>query len=826
MTACGFCAKTAGAFVHIHDGYHIERSAVRSPQSAVRSPQCKVPRWEPGADYSSPHLKRTQGVHVNPNSKQRDPEKRIFVESSAAFLGTSLLLGCVGPSSCGKTYSALALARGIQRVSGGHITVIDTEAGRANLYAPRFQFKLPDGSLGLRHIPFSPPFSPLDYLAVIEGAVARGAKVIVVDSMSHEHEGEGGVLEMHEEDMGGDDRKNFTAWARPKAQRRQLIGRILQMKGVHFIFCFRAKEKLRYVGGKPEIRGLMPQAGEEFIYEQTMNFLLPLGANGVPVLDSSYEDEKIMIKIPEQFRPLFAEPRQLSADLGQHLAMWAAGSSLPAGMVAPKLVAAPGKPGTVPTPIATVAPTQTTAPTSSAPATPTVTTTTSAPPAAVQAAPLTAVVASVRPATSADEVIALYVGAKTRDEMKALRPQYDAVFATASETDRVRMKAAGNAAAERTSAAGAWGLTGPQQTPAATPTMTPVDAIISLYDRAPTRAVVRELRPQFDAVYDKASEVDRARMNAAGKSAVDRLVAAELAQPQTSQVPAAPMQTTTTAPVSMDPTLEAQAKLHAEGMAAFRSSLDSLGPEITQEQAAQLVIDHMAARAKEPKVSTEDGVTAQAEIMAHVVPKFASKASLGVMVRHMTYCAGYRVYKTYCDDLMLCTTAQNVYECWKTNGALVDSLPDEVKKEARLRTGKRIEAVDEKIPAGGVWLTKRIKEAREAASGPAAGGGSTTASSTAAVAAAAVPPVAPTLPTNGTPAATNGNGSADVHQHAPIESDLGQRIALLIDGATLQTILDLKSKIERNLFQTKLTRKDAETLLSLYGDKLAALASA
>lgn len=763
--------------------------------------------------------------------QKHDPEKRVFVESVAEFLGTPLLLGCVGPSSCGKTYSALALARGIQRVSGGHISVIDTEAGRANLYAPRFQFKLPDGSKGLRHLPFSPPFSPLDYLAAIEKAVSGGAKVVVVDSMSHEHEGEGGVLEMHEEDMGGDDRKNFTAWARPKAQRRQLIGRILQFRGVHFIFCFRAKEKLTYKSGKPEVRGLMPQAGEEFIYEMTMNFLLPLGANGIPVLDSSYEDEKIMIKIPEQFRGLFAEPRQLSADLGQHLAMWAAGPSVPAGMVAPKLMPAPG---TVP-PVqvaAVVAPapvratsTATPAVAAAPPATPA--TVASAPPAAAippAASPAVAAPTGLPPlmppaAATPDAIIALYGAVKTREEMKGLRPQFDAVFATASETDRVRMKAAGNAAVDRMKAA---------EVPV--PAMTPVDAIISLYDRAPTREAVRELRPQFDTVYDTASEPDRLRMNAAGRSAVERFVAASVPTPAASPAPAAPAAPApppaSQAPLSdaVDDALRATKKRNEEGMEAFRNALNSLGAEITQEQAAQLVIDHMSEDAKDPKVGTEDGATAQAEIMARVVPKFVSKASLGVIVRHVTFCTKHPIYKAYCDDLALCITPENVYECWKINGKAVDSLPDEVKAEARKRTGKRIEQIDEKISSGGVWLTKRIKEAREVANG----GSATTGTPPAAAAqpTAPTPPAAASTNVETPPVPAASNGSTDVHEHAPIESDLGQRVALEIDEATVQTILDIKPKIERYRDQRKITITDASTLLSLHSEKVQALASA
>src|SRR6185369_14815084 len=157
-------------------------------------------------------------------------------------------VGLMGPSGGGKTYSALRLASGIQRVSGGEIFVIDTEARRALHYADVFSF---------RHVVFGAPFGPLDYLAAIKYCVDKGAGVIVIDSMSHEHEGPGGVLEMHESETKrlaaawrmSIEKAQMAGWAKPKQDRRKLINGILQMP-VNVISCFRAKQKLKIRRGE------------------------------------------------------------------------------------------------------------------------------------------------------------------------------------------------------------------------------------------------------------------------------------------------------------------------------------------------------------------------------------------------------------------------------------------------------------------------------------------------------------------------------------------------------------------------------------------------
>lgn len=250
---------------------------------------------------------------------------RVFEDAPAVRTATPLLIGLDGPSGGGKTYSALRLATGIQRVVGGDVFGIDTESNRMLHYADKFKF---------RHVPFRAPFGPLDYLAAIDHCVSKGAKTIIVDSMSHEHEGPGGVLEMHEQEVtrlsGGDQAKaeriKMLAWGKPKAARRRLINSILQINA-NFIFCFRAKEKVKLIRGKePEQLGYMPIAGEEFVFEMTVCCLLLPGAKGIPTWESEFPGERMMMKQPGQFADLFEQAVALDEDTGMKMAQWAAGA--------------------------------------------------------------------------------------------------------------------------------------------------------------------------------------------------------------------------------------------------------------------------------------------------------------------------------------------------------------------------------------------------------------------------------------------------------------------------------------------------------------------
>lgn len=269
---------------------------------------------------------------------------RSFPIKQAVREKVPLLIGLMGPSGGGKTFSALRLATGIQSVSGGEIHFIDTEARRALHYADRFNFQ---------HIQFDAPFGSLDYLDVISASVRAGAGVVIVDSMSHEHSGPGGMIDLQEQEMdrmAGDDfakreRIKMLAWAKPKAARRRLIDGILQLN-TNFIFCFRGKETAKPVkrNGKTEVesQGFMPIAGDEFVFEMTLNCLLLPRSNGIPTWQTDKPGERIMMKLPAQFEKLADRQKPLDETVGKHLAEWAKGGAVQvASMDAMKQDAAP-----------------------------------------------------------------------------------------------------------------------------------------------------------------------------------------------------------------------------------------------------------------------------------------------------------------------------------------------------------------------------------------------------------------------------------------------------------------------------------------------------
>lgn len=205
-----------------------------------------------------------------------------------------LLMGFFAPNNGGKTVSALRVATGLASRMNNNIVLIDTENRRSETYASNFNFKIID---------FKPPFNPARYIEAIEAAETCRPDVIIIDSMSHEHEGIGGVLEQHEsflEQKCGDDfrareRLKMTAWIKPKQERNKLLQK-LQHTDTHILLCFRAKQKtkmLKNANGKiePVDMGYQLIGGEEFGYEMSIMAFLPPNCNGKP--DWSNEGTRI-----------------------------------------------------------------------------------------------------------------------------------------------------------------------------------------------------------------------------------------------------------------------------------------------------------------------------------------------------------------------------------------------------------------------------------------------------------------------------------------------------------------------------------------------------
>ena len=252
----------------------------------------------------------------------------------------NLLIGVAGPSGSGKTYSAMRLASGIS--NGKSFAVIDTERGRASHYADAFKFDV---------LELAPPYSPARYLEAIEAADAADYPVIVVDSMSHSWAGEGGCMDMQEEEfkrLGSRDTVKLLSWNRPKTEHKRMLYGLLKVKA-HVILCFRAEPKVEVSKDKDgktvivakktmtSIDGWIPICEKTLPYELTCSALLLPDNPGVPK----------WIKLQEQHKVMFPVGHPLDETAGKRIASWAHGvSELGAGYVAAHAptndVAAPG----------------------------------------------------------------------------------------------------------------------------------------------------------------------------------------------------------------------------------------------------------------------------------------------------------------------------------------------------------------------------------------------------------------------------------------------------------------------------------------------------
>lgn len=238
-----------------------------------------------------------------------------------------------GFSGSGKTFSALRMARGLS--GSGKILMIGTEGVRAEMYVDH-------PAIGTYDVmPFEAPFTQERYLAALKQGmthVGRGGTVII-DSLSDEHEGEGGLLDQADKNTSNN---ALLKWAPIKRKHKRLLAELYNAT-CNVIVCVR----------KYESTGLVPKL------DKNGNPILK--ANGQPETESvamqkdSAEKNALYpftvgISLDKQHRvsftkfpyALFGDPGQYVGEhgvideaFGQKLAL--AGGNAPADTEKPKL---------------------------------------------------------------------------------------------------------------------------------------------------------------------------------------------------------------------------------------------------------------------------------------------------------------------------------------------------------------------------------------------------------------------------------------------------------------------------------------------------------
>lgn len=220
-----------------------------------------------------------------------------------------LVIGLCSPSGEGKTYSALLLALGLAGGDPKKVGMLDTE-GRASLYDDIFSEPFLLGEL-------SAPFSPDRYITAMRQFADAGVECLVVDSMSHEHEGEGGIEEIANIPLTQG--KKMANWIGAKRAHRRFMNTLLYLP-CHIVCCFRAREKMDFKNtgpkGEPISLGIQPVTEKNVLYEMTASFLLKKQGR-----------ERDVIKLPKCLEPILGGGGYLTTEQGKLLREWVGGDN-------------------------------------------------------------------------------------------------------------------------------------------------------------------------------------------------------------------------------------------------------------------------------------------------------------------------------------------------------------------------------------------------------------------------------------------------------------------------------------------------------------------
>jgi hypothetical protein len=206
----------------------------------------------------------------------------------------------IGGSGAGKTLSALLLARGLVGPTG-KIVVIDSEGGRAKIYAkdPRVA--------PFYHIDLPAPYTSDRFREAYRAAEAWGADAAIIDTISHEHEG---FLEFaDEEEKRMSQRKDVSRskWIKPKASRKRFYSAV-SSSHMHTIVTIRLN-RIVDMDAKPAKEIFKPECDKDLPYR------LDLSMEVDPKTHVTH-----YIKVPDPLKDIIEDGVRIDVRHGQMLA--------------------------------------------------------------------------------------------------------------------------------------------------------------------------------------------------------------------------------------------------------------------------------------------------------------------------------------------------------------------------------------------------------------------------------------------------------------------------------------------------------------------------
>lgn len=221
------------------------------------------------------------------------------------------LIGLYAESGCGKTWSALLLARGFVGPAG-RIGMIETEAGRG------------EANVGLEPVgqyfvrPIRRDFSSEEYGCAIDEAEEAQLGALIIDSASHEWEAIGGVLDKAARNMAAG-KKGPLVWQEPKiSHSKNFVLRLMQTPIPLVVMCMRAKYPMEQIKGSEWTRSKVLEP------IQADNILSEMFVHGW--IDASHRFNGTKYTLPE-LANVIRSGEPISIESGRALAQWAAGSS-------------------------------------------------------------------------------------------------------------------------------------------------------------------------------------------------------------------------------------------------------------------------------------------------------------------------------------------------------------------------------------------------------------------------------------------------------------------------------------------------------------------